>query len=962
MMNQDTHTQRLHFTNLKNFLYGHRCEGSVKPTHTRIGDKNGIRGGKYFISDEDEDEFFEHYHKEIILGNGSEYLTEKQLGVNGAIVVDFDFRYDPQIKVRQHNENDILDIIMIFLEVLKSVFKIPMDVEFFIYVFEKPNINITNEDVTKDGIHLVIGIQASSQVQMVIRDRVLEHIEENPHNIDFINDLPLKDGCTWDTVFDSGISKGVVNWQLYGSKKPSNEAYKLSGVFRVTIDDSDNEFVTEQFDHISFEKDIANFKKLSIRNKNNLSLEVQPKVMDIVNSRGNRERKKESRVLKSTPTANLKLISRMPTTSSALQVVDESDLVPLNSVSSKEQLLKWKDYLEYSFQENAKDHKLSEVHQYSLILPQKFYGDGSYNEWIRLGFALKNTNDLLFVTWILVSSKADNFDYTSIPDLYEKWCKIERKTDGHMLTSKSIIYWAKESNPSEYAEIKKKTLSYYVGVAVENDNDREIAQVLYQLASERFVCASLNSHTQIWYEFEGNRWVLDKGLRIRKSGISEDLYEVFYLEHVDLQNVIQNLTNAANLEDNEYVNMIRKNKAVTGIMTKCHNNTQKNHIAKEAAELFWDRDFSEKLDQDKYTLGFANGVVNLQTGEFREGRPLDYISKCTGIDYYPDVIMSKPENQTYQAEIVDFMTKLFPDEELREYVWEHLSSSLIGANFSQTFNIYKGSGSNGKSLLTELMSHCLGEYCNPTAPVGIITSKRQSVGGTSSELYALKSVRYAVFQEPTKGMVLNEGALKEMTGDAKIQARELYCTSTSFNQMFTLAVCTNVLFEIKSQDEGTWRRLRIIEFKSNFKNEDEYNSMSAKAKASKYIYKKDPTLKEKLPMWAPVFMRMLVNRAVKNQGIVKDCDMVLAETNKYRLKQDVIGQFADEKLTLCEEGRISKLELSQTWKIWCEVNQLQNVPKLMELTDYMSSKYTKNGKTGWMGVKIVYESEGGDNL
>mgnify|MGYP000315209852 FL=1 len=199
-------------------------------------------------------------------------------------------------------------------------------------------------------------------------------------------------------------------------------------------------------------------------------------------------------------------------------------------------------------------------------------------------------------------------------------------------------------------------------------------------------------------------------------------------------------------------------------------------------------------------------------------------------------------------------------------------------------------------------------------------------------------------------MVLNEGAMKEMTGDAKIQARELYQTSSTFNQMFTLAVCTNTFFQIKTQDEGTWRRLRIVEFKSCFKNPDVYSKLPEKQRNSKYIYKKDPTLKDKLPIWAPVFMRMLIDRCVKNQGIVVDCDMVLEETNKYRFKQDLIGQFMQEMIVEAEGANLTKQEVSQQWKQWCETNQATNTPKVSEVVEYMDSNYEKNGKNGWVNI------------
>ena len=108
--------EKLH-PDLRSFLMSHRCEGDNKPTHTRIGDKASIRGGKYFIPPEEEEEFLRHYYHDVVKKNGSEYLTEKQLGEGGAIAVDLDFRYDNDIRVRQHNEHDIVDLISIYLEI-----------------------------------------------------------------------------------------------------------------------------------------------------------------------------------------------------------------------------------------------------------------------------------------------------------------------------------------------------------------------------------------------------------------------------------------------------------------------------------------------------------------------------------------------------------------------------------------------------------------------------------------------------------------------------------------------------------------------------------------------------------------------------------------------------------------------------------------------------------------------------
>ena len=71
-------------------------------------------------------------------------------------------------------------------------------------------------------------------------------------------------------------------------------------------------------------------------------------------------------------------------------------------------------------------------------------------------------------------------------------------------------------------------------------------------------------------------------------------------------------------------------------------------------------------------------------------------------------------------------------------------------------------------------------------------------------------------QEPSKGMALNEGIMKELTGGDPLQGRLLFKDTVTFNPQFSLAVCMNHLFEINADDDGTWRRIRVCKFESKF--------------------------------------------------------------------------------------------------------------------------------------------------
>jgi P4 family phage/plasmid primase-like protien len=299
-----------------------------------------------------------------------------------------------------------------------------------------------------------------------------------------------------------------------------------------------------------------------------------------------------------------------------------------------------------------------------------------------------------------------------------------------------------------------------------------------------------------------------------------------------------------------------------------------------------------------------------------------------------------------------FMEQLFPIESLNKYMWEHLASVLIGENINQTFNIYRGSGSNGKSMLSDLMKYTLGDYYGEV-PVTLVTEKRPGIGGTSSEIIQLKGVRYAVMAEPSKDARINEGMMKQLTGDSTISGRALYHEQETFLIQFHLVLCTNTLFEVMSNDDGTWRRIRICDFLSKFVNPGETFQVSD----NPYQFPKDFGLKEKLKEWAELFASMLVRLAFEKQGLVEDCDIVKASSNKYRQGQDHISAFVADMIGLKPGSVVKKTDLMEQFRAWFQEQQgNRKMPKGVELYEFMDNKFGK-GKSGWHGVEILYDKK-----
>jgi len=921
-----------HFKDLGEFLSKHSSKNdkntSQKITHTRIGNKEmNIYGGSYMIPTENLKEFYKLYYDDVFVKKKREYLTEKQLDTECPLLVDFDFRYSYDVEERKHSKDYIIDMINLYLEELKNFFIFEENKPYYIYIFEKKNVNrLADKTLTKDGIHMMVGIQIDHVMQCMIRERMITKLEETW-------DLPLIN--SYDAVLDEGISKGTTNWQLYGSRKPDNEAYEFTYYFAIKYDTHDGEFMMDELTIEEF--DIKNnFYKLSAQNNNIPKYEINPKIIDEYNKRLNKKKPQKNAIK-----------TKMNLIVDVENDIINSQGIQLDEITNGDILQKAIDHIFKNLKTDERE--IYETHLYTQALPSKYYDPGSHLLNRQVAFALKHTDERLFLSWVMLRSKATDFDYNTIPSLYSDWCKYFNisKTG---VTRRSIMYWCKQDNFEEYEKIKATTLEHYIELSLETQTEHDIAQVIHHKYKDVYVCVSFDKKG-IWYVFKNHRWEIDRGLTLRLK-ISKEVHSLYS----NLREVCQNEYHHFDQNDDRAEFLKKRMKYLSDIMQKLKKTNDKNNIMREAAELFYDQEFIKNMDTNKYLLCFNNGVVDFNNKIFRDGYPQDYITKTTRIDY---IHIDEITHSDIIQEIQDFMNKLFPIKEVNSYMYEHLASCLIGTNKNQTFNVYHGSGSNGKSILADLMSFVLGDY-KGTVPITLVTEKRNTIGGTSSEIIQLKGIRYAVMQEPTKGVKLNEGIMKELTGGDPIQGRALYSESETFEPQFKLVVCTNNLFDIESNDDGTWRRIRKVDFISKFIDDDEqYND------ESEYVYKKDKSLKEKLPIFAPIFASMLVKVAFETNGNVFDSEYILNASYKYRIGQDHISAFIKENIikTGDNKDRIKKQELVNHFKFWFTQEQgNKKMPKGEELYTYMDKKYGCHKQTGWHGVKIQYPEDDANEI
>jgi P4 family phage/plasmid primase-like protien len=930
--------------NLSKFLQEHKAVDDNIRTHTRIGDKEkDIYGGAYHIPDSEWENFMQLYYQTVIVKGQLEYLTEKQLVENGPIMIDIDFRYDSSVKTKQHKPEHIEDALVEYMEQIEKLMDITDGAVIEVFVMEKNDVNQL-PDKTKDGIHIIIGVQMHKALQAMLRTSMIPILKDR------WDDLPVKND--WQDILDEGVTKGICNWQIYGSRKPGNQAYMIKNHYKFNYSAAAREGATGDWSYseeplakFSTEKNIL---KLSARYTEYPGYPMKQHVYEAF------ELSKKNLSKKETTTTNHNTLggnnARKVISASASTISSYGDIKDEATLDAELARIMDKDTID------ASDYKLKEAHDYTMILPVSYYGPGSYNKWIKVGMALRNESPKLFLTWLKFSCQ-DNcrdtlkgangkFDWTCVPEIFQTWEKFTTNRQ-NPLTYKSIMYWAKNENREKFDAIWTETTAFYVNQSIQGGGtDDDLAVVLYSMKKDRFVCTAIKN--KVWYEYINHRWhEIDSGNTLRMA-ISKDMHKIYNDMLRDTYDKVQIM----DPNDTKRESVMKSIKVIGAIAFNLKKTQPKENIMKEARDRFYDSRFLESLDNNTHLLCFNNGVIDFKLKLFRKGNPEDGLSKCTNIDYIPYQTVLKKHMHTMN-EILDFMHKVFPIKDVEEYMWDHLASCLIGINLNQTFNVYKGVGANGK--ITELMMKSLGTYYK-TINVTLLTTKPASIGSATSELAQTPGVRYLVMNEPNKGDKLVEGTMKQFSGGDEIQARQLFKESYTFTPQFKMAMLTNNDLDIGSNDDGTWRRLRYVDFISLFLTKP-YEDDRYTREEHPYQYPIDEKLGEKLGEWAPVFMSMLVERVYKTDGYVKDCPTVLNASKKKREENDYLAAFVKDNVRRKEGKHLKKTELLESFKLWYLENNpgSKNIPKGKEIVDYMNLKFGELSKIGWRNTEIVEE-------
>ena len=276
---------------------------------------------------------------------------------------------------------------------------------------------------------------------------------------------------------------------------------------------------------------------------------------------------------------------------------------------------------------------------------------------------------------------------------------------------------------------------------------------------------------------------------------------------------------------------------------------------------------------------------------------------------------------------------------------------------TEDFIVHHNCGGNGKSKIIELFELAFGDYCGKLS-VTNVTQKRPASNACSPELLKNKGKRFVTLQEPDDDEQIHVGAMKELTGGDKIQARGLFKDPIEFKPQWKIVMTSNILPNVSANDNGTWRRIRVTEFISRFMEPKDMKQ------GKKYQFPIDYDLSTKLELWPEAFMQILIQsyHDFIKHGL-QEPQEVLKNTEAYKEESDCMLQFVNECL---EESLSDKIKVDETYQIFKEwFKNSGNGGKLPNKKDFKTNVSNSFGnpdsKNYWRGVTFVNSNEDEDD-
>jgi P4 family phage/plasmid primase-like protien len=342
------------------------------------------------------------------------------------------------------------------------------------------------------------------------------------------------------------------------------------------------------------------------------------------------------------------------------------------------------------------------------------------------------------------------------------------------------------------------------------------------------------------------------------------------------------------------------------------------------------------LDAEPWLLNAANGTIDFRTGELRDHRREDLITKMAGTDYDP-----RAEAPAWDATL----KRALPSEELRGFFKKLAGYGFSGDVSEHILAVLYGTGANGKSTILNALLAAAGDYGMQAAPDLLVAKK----GSHPTEVADLFGMRLVASIEVEDGRRLAESLVKQLTGGDKVRARRMRQDFWQFDPTHKVFMAVNHKPEIRGTDTAIWRRLRLIPFEQTIPPAEQ-----------------DKKLPQKLEAELPGILRWTLEGCLEwqREGLQAPAEVRKA-TGQYRSEMDVIGAFLQDECDIGPAHREPFTTLYKRYEEWCEEGgeraetRRKFNARLKERGRFEARRSGPGGANEWHGLRLLKKQSSG---
>lgn len=307
----------------------------------------------------------------------------------------------------------------------------------------------------------------------------------------------------------------------------------------------------------------------------------------------------------------------------------------------------------------------------------------------------------------------------------------------------------------------------------------------------------------------------------------------------------------------------------------------------------------QEWDRNPWLLGCSNGVLNLETGIFRDGLPEDFIKTASSVEWH-GLNAPCPQWLKFLDEI------LCGDKELLKYVQRVCGYILTGDVKEQVFFVLWGThGRNGKGLLAEKLQKILGNLSIPIeAETLMLQNQSRSAGSASPDIEKFCGRRLAVASEPAANRRLDEAKVKRLTGSDELTGRKLYENEKKFFPSHKILLLTNHLPRVDADSTALWERIHPIEFPLHY----------TLTPTEQFHRLRDNDLPKKLDAELSGILAWMLHGCLawQKEGLNPPA-AVKSTLQKYRKNEDTFSEFLSD---CCQIGPHCKASAKALWEAY----------------------------------------------